>query len=88
MEMITDYAIPQSWNDKGMDWENPDPLKADYAMAIREALLERFAVAGGTPSYRSLAISPWKTVSKRELESVVDDSRRLCGSVVNVVREY
>lgn len=88
MEMITDYAIPQSWDDKGMDWENPDPLKADYAMAIREALLERFAVAGGTPSYRSLAISPWKTVSKRQLASVVDDIRRLCGSFVNMEREY
>ena len=88
MEMITDYAIPQSWDDKGMDWENPDPLNADYAMAIREALLERCAAAGGTPSTGSLAISPWKTVSKRRLESVADDIRYICGSFVNTEHEY
>ena len=40
MEVI-DYVHPQSWDNKGMDWSDPDPRRADYMMAIRDAFLER-----------------------------------------------
>ena len=36
-----EYVEPKSWDDKGMDWNNPDPRRADYVMAIRGALMER-----------------------------------------------
>lgn len=40
------YVMPQSWNDKGMDWDNPDPSNLDYLMALKLALEERAAIAG------------------------------------------
>lgn len=40
------YVMPQSWNDKGMDWDNPDPSNLDYLMALKLALEERAAITG------------------------------------------
>ena len=34
--------IPKSWNDCGMDWENPDPSNFVYYTAIVEAIRERY----------------------------------------------
>ncbi len=39
--LLTDYVPPVFWSDKGMDWTNPDPAKADYINALKLALLER-----------------------------------------------
>ena len=44
MEVI-EYETPESWEDKGMNWNTPDPCNADYVMAIRQALMERCAAA-------------------------------------------
>ena len=69
MEVIG-YEIPQSWEDKGMDWDSPDPRNADYIMAIREALFERHAAIHSTCYYGLDAISPWKTVDLETVETV------------------
>lgn len=37
-------TIPQSWNDCGMDWNNPDPGNMFYTLALKEAICERAAV--------------------------------------------
>lgn len=62
MEVI-EYEFPESWDDRGMDWNAPDPRRADYVMAIRQALMERAAAAHVTLPSEVVAISPWKTVS-------------------------
>ena len=62
MEVI-EYEVPTSWNSNGMDWNAPDPRRADYVMAIREALMERAAAAHLSLGSDVLAISPWKAVS-------------------------
>ena len=36
------YTSPVNWTDKGMDWNNPDPFRADYAVAISLAITERY----------------------------------------------
>jgi len=38
---IMKYTPPVSWEDKGLDWGNPDPYNIDYIAAIIEALKER-----------------------------------------------
>lgn len=40
MESMT-YTPPASWDDKGLDWSNPDPRNLDYLAAIIEAAKER-----------------------------------------------
>ena len=42
MEVI-EYETPESWEDKGMNWNTPDPANVDYVMAIRQAIMERCA---------------------------------------------
>ncbi len=59
---MSTYTEPTSWNDKGMDWNNPQPGKADYIFALRNAISERFdrfpeyfsAVPGGQLHYNSI----------------------------------
>lgn len=70
MEII-EYEEPMSWDDKGMDWNNPDPRKADYIMAIRRALMERYAVLHKDMPLEVLKISPWKTVTLSQVEAVI-----------------
>jgi hypothetical protein len=41
MGKITNYLIPTSWNDYGMDWNNPDPFNPVYYNAITAALHEK-----------------------------------------------
>ena len=82
MEVI-EYETPRSWNDKGMDWSSPDPRKADYAMAIREALMERAAAAHVPLSRDVVAISPWKTVSLKSVSAVVRAIRDLAPHFFN-----
>jgi len=68
---VIEYEMPDSWNAKGMDWNSPDPRKADYVMAIRQALMERAAAAHVSLSRDVVAISPWKTVSLKAVSAVV-----------------
>lgn len=43
---MSDYIPPESWEDKGMNWGNPDPGCFDYFFAIIQALKERLYVVG------------------------------------------
>lgn len=80
MEVI-EYEEPRSWDDFGMDWNDPDPRSAHYVMALRNALFERaaatednyFAFGSGI-----LKISPWKAVSSDLLRGIVNDLAYLC----------
>ena len=62
---VAEYAYPESWDDGGMDWSNPDPGRADYAMALRQAVLERAAAAHVPVGRGVLDVSPWRTVSAK-----------------------
>ena len=44
MEVST-YKAPTSWSDKGMNWDSPNPLGIDYAMALAYAIRERLHAA-------------------------------------------
>lgn len=83
MEVIR-YEAPESWDDKGMDWNAPDPANADYAMAIRQAVLERCAALRAAPDRRVLAVSPWKAVSRTAVAGLADAVARLAPSFVNL----
>ena len=80
---VTEYEMPDSWNAKGMNWGNPDPGRADYVMAIRQALLERAAVLHRSVSSELFRISPFRTVSRRALEACVREIRSMAESFVN-----
>lgn len=41
---VDTYTGPESWTDRGMDWNNPDPNDFNYMAAIREAIKERLSV--------------------------------------------
>ena len=83
MEVI-EYEIPESWEDKGMNWNTPDPANADYVMAIREAIMERCAALHTGVDSRILRISPWKTISRDVVAGVVDTVSRIAGNFVNL----
>ncbi len=83
MEVIA-YETPESWEDKGMNWNTPDPANADYVMAIRQAIMERCAALHTGVDRRVLQISPWKTVSRTAVAGVVDTVARLAERFVNL----
>lgn len=68
------YTFPQSWNDKGMDWDNPDITNKDYIMALALAILERNWVSSnnvGSVSYLVAKIAQADyNVSTTDLESI------------------
>lgn len=72
MEIIN-YVPPQSWNDKGLDWTNPDPRNVDYVMALKYALLERGAAAGSR-LYESYLkrLSPCKPITRKAVFDLLD----------------
>jgi len=82
MEVI-DYEIPDKWDAKGMNWGNPIVERADYAMAIREALMERAAVLHTGVSADVMAISPYKPVSRKALAACVTMIKSIAPSFVN-----
>ena len=84
MEVIGDYEIPDSWEAKGMNWNTPDPTNADYAMAIRQALLERCAALHTSADPRIYRISPWKTVSRDVMAGIVRTIASISGEFVNI----
>ena len=83
MEVI-EYELPESWEDKGMNWNTPDPANADYVMAIRQAIMERCAALHTSVDSRVLKISPWKTISRTAVAGIVDTISRLAGNFVNL----
>ena len=83
MEVI-EYETPESWEDKGMNWNTPDPCNADYVMAIRQALMERCAALHTSMDYRLKKISPWKTLSRSSVEGIVRTIASMAGRFVNV----
>jgi len=82
MEVIK-YEEPTSWDDKGMNWNVPDPRNADYIMAIRQAIMERCAAAHISLPRDVAKISPWKTVSIRQVKAVVQAISSVAGSYFN-----
>ncbi len=86
MEMIH-YEEPQSWDDYGMDWNDPDPRCAHYVMAIRAAFLERAAAAKDgfvSSGWQILKISPWKAVNSDLLRNLVYELEYLCRFYYNL----
>ena len=83
MEVI-EYETPESWEDKGMNWNTPDPANADYVMAIRQAIMERCAALHRGVDRRVLRISPWKTVSRDVVAGVVNSLSSLAREFVNL----
>lgn len=72
MEIIK-YVPPQSWNDKGLDWENPDPRNIDYVIALREALIERAAASNAYFYPRELkSVSPCKPITRNSVFELLD----------------
>lgn len=86
MEVIS-YEEPRSWDDFGMDWNDPDPRCAHYMMALRNAFFERMAAAADDVymySYNVQRLSPWKTVTTDQLRSVVSELEMLCRAYYNL----
>ena len=83
MEVI-EYEAPESWEDKGMNWNTPDPACADYVMAIGQALMERCAALHSGLDSRVMRISPWKTVSRTVVDGVVNAIVNLAPHFVNL----
>ena len=82
MEM-TEYVPPESWDDKGMDWSDPDPTRIDYAMAIRLALTERCNAVGNNVVSDVRRISPCTTLSRSALDWCVAGLIGICELFVN-----
>ena len=81
---MIEYETPESWEDKGMNWNTPDPCNADYVMAIRQALMERCAALHTSVDYRLRRISPWKTLSRSSVEGIVRTIASMAMSFVNI----
>ena len=84
MEVIPPYEIPVSWDDKGMDWRDPDPRNADYVMAIREAIMERCAALHRGISSDVMRISPWKTVTRKSVKAFLSEIERIAPYFANL----
>ena len=83
MEVI-EYEYPDSWGSKGMDWNDPKPDKADYVMAIRQAIMERAAAAHIGLGYDFTDVSPLKALSREMVKDLLQAIRTLAPSFVNM----
>lgn len=83
MEIIG-YETPTAWEDKGMNWNTPDPTNADYVMAIRQALLERCAALHTGADRRIYRITPGKTVSRDVMTGIVRTIQQISREFVNI----
>ena len=87
MEVI-EYEEPRSWDDLGMDWNDPDPRRACYILALRNAFLERMAAPqDGYLTYENnivRKISPWKAVNTDALRAIVSELEYLCRFYYNL----
>ena len=83
MEMIQ-YTPPVSWDDKGMDWESPDPGNVDYYRAILEAVTERAILTNQNPNevlYSIIQYRPWSIAA---MNAIRDAVYRLAPNFVNM----
>lgn len=55
---IVEIPLPETWTDLNMDWSDPDPGNVNYALAMREALLERAILVGQQMSSNVFSIMP------------------------------
>ncbi len=87
MEVIH-YEEPRSWDDFGMDWNDPDPRCAHYVMVLRNAFLERVAAAkdGYYTSVHQIIrrLSPWKAVNSDSLRVLIRELEYLCRFYYNL----
>ncbi len=86
MEVIS-YEEPRSWDDFGMDWNDPDPRCSHYVMALRNAFMERMAAPqeGYYASHHDiLRISPWKAVNSDLLRRIIWELEYLCRFYYNL----
>ena len=82
MEVI-EYAPPTSWSDKGMNWEKPDPANIDYAVALREAIIERAILVKRKINDALLAIMPCRPLSAAAMSALREEINMLAPSFVN-----
>lgn len=78
------YTPPVSWDDKGMDWESPDPGNVDYYRAIREALVERAILVARSPDNALLDITQFRPWSVAAMNAIRDAVYRLAPNFVNM----
>ena len=84
MAMIrTGYVAPTSWDDKGMDWENPDPHNIDYWMAVKLALIERYATTTYRLYQRMSRINPWMPITRIAVDEAIWTLHDVLGMYVN-----
>jgi len=82
MEMMS-YEEPTSWDDKGMNWNIPDPRRADYVMAIRNAIMERCAAVHTSLPREVMRISPWKPVTVSQVAGIVSAIEQIAYNFLN-----
>ena len=83
MEIIQ-YTPPVSWDDKGMDWESPDPGNVDYYRAVREALVERAILVARSPDSALFDITQFRPWSVAAMNAIRDAVYRLAPNFVNM----
>lgn len=81
---ITDYTLPTSWDDKNMDWSNPDPANIDYIMAIRQAIVERAILTGYTVPAALFRLSPYVPLNTDILTAFRDAIYALAANFVDL----
>ena len=82
MEVI-EYTLPTSWYDKGMNWEKPDPANIDYAVALREAIIERAILVKRKINDALLAIMPCRPLSVASMSALREEINMLAPHFVN-----
>ena len=78
------YIPPVSWDDKGMDWESPEPGNVDYYRAIREALVERAILVARSPDSALFDITQFRPWSVAAMNAIRDAVYRLAPNFVNM----
>lgn len=78
------YTPPVSWDDKGMDWESPDPGNVDYYRAIREALVERAILVARSPDSALFDITQFRPWSVAAMNAIRDSIYHLAPNFVNM----
>ena len=72
-----ELKIPESWDDCGMNWDDPDPVNPYYYMAIVEACIERACLYGSSlasvqDTYRSRIFKYFIPSRVIDIRSVLD----------------
>ena len=84
-----EYNEPTTWDDKNLDWDNAHACQVDYMIALRCALMERYAAKHRSFNNDSVFdVAPGRTVLENNIESFVDCVRFLCPSFVNLEYDY